>query len=242
MAPPRLLAPSPPPSPIDPPAPLGSLILRLRLGWASTRHRLGTPLLWLCRDALSHRFCWAPSSLQLHLGPQSLRLHRGSPDLRLSRQSPHLHLGPPDPWHPPGSLALHLRLRLLHHLLRRRWSAPWSRRPSLLHGSSLCWLHRGPSSWLWPGSSCAPPAPGSSCLFPGSTLLRHLPGLCQPDPSRVFVLLLSLRLGPPPLLFHGARTHLPGGGSNVTPLDCFVCVLLPMCSVTQFLPHVDCLI
>ncbi len=129
VAPPRLLAPSPPPSPIDPPAPLGSLILRLRLGWASTRHRLGTPLLWLCRDALSHRFCWAPSSLQLHLGPQSLRLHRGSPDLRLSRQSPRLHLGPPDPWHPPGSLALHLRLGLLHHLLRRRWSAaitpPW---------------------------------------------------------------------------------------------------------------------
>ncbi len=29
---------------------------------------------------------------------------------------------------------------------------------------------------------------------------------------------------------------------GVTPLDCFVCVLLPMCSVTQFLPHVDCLI
>ncbi len=206
--------------------------LRLRLGRASTRHRLRTPLLRLRLVAPSHRLRWAPSSLQLHLGPQSLRLRRGSPDLhlRLGRQSPRLHPGPPDPLHPPGSLALRLRFGLLHHLLRRRWSAPWSRRQSLLHGSSLRRLHRGPSSWLWPGSSCAPPAPGPSCLFPGSSLLRHLPGLCQPAPpgcsSSSWASALVPTRFPPPLLFHGARTHLPGGGSNVTPLDCFVVFLL----------------
>ncbi len=172
-APPRLLAPSPPPSPVDPPAPLS---LRLRLGRASTHHRLWTPLLWLHLVALFHRLRWAPSSCQLHLGPQSLRLRRGSPDLRLGRQSPWLHTGPPDTRHPPGSLALRLHLGLLLHLFRRRWLATWSRRPFLLHGSSLHRLHRGLSSWLWPGSYLAPPVLAPSCCHPGFSLRRPPPG------------------------------------------------------------------
>ncbi len=128
------------------------------------------------------------------LSPLSLRLHRGhlDPHLHLGHRRHLLCLGPPDPPRRPCSSALRLRLRLLLHLLRRRWPAPWSRRPSLLHGSSLRRLHCGPSSWLWPGSCGAPPAPGPSCLFPGSSLLRRLHGLCLPAPTRAPVLLLSL--------------------------------------------------
>ncbi len=102
----------------------------------------------------------------------------GLPDLRLhlSRQSLRLHLGPPDPLLHPGSSALCRHLGLHLHLLRRHWSAPWSRRPFLLHGSSLRRLHRGPPSWLWPGSRLAPPAPSPSCLRPGSSLHRIRPG------------------------------------------------------------------
>ncbi len=56
--------------------------------------------------------------------------------------------------------------------------------PSLLHVSSLCRLHRGPSSWLWPGACCAPPALGPSCLIPGSSLLcRPLVSVCRPPPG-----------------------------------------------------------
>ncbi len=97
---------------------------------------------------------------------------------------------------------------------------------------------------LWPGSRQAPPAPGPSCLSPGSSLLRRLPGLCLPAPSRVSVLLLSLLLSSHPPLpfgcFYGARTHLPGGGVMSGSWTVFVVFLLPMCSVTQFLPHVNC--
>ncbi len=108
----------------------------------------------------------------------------GSPDLRLSPPEPSAPpWPPPDPQHPPGSLALRLRLGLLHHLLRHRWSAPWSRRPFLLHGFSLRQLYLGPSSWLWPGSCCAPPAPGPSCLLPGSSFLRRLSCLCPSSSS-----------------------------------------------------------
>ncbi len=60
-----------PPRPVDPAAPLrlhrhpsihqlhrAPSSLRLRLGRASTRHCLGTPLLWLRLVAASHRLCW----------------------------------------------------------------------------------------------------------------------------------------------------------------------------------------
>ncbi len=237
VAPPRLLAPSPPPSPIDPPAPPGSLVPPAP-PWSG----VDPPSPQDSSPLAAPRRSVPPAPLGSFLpsappGSSVVRLRCGSPELRLRLgcQSPRLHPGPPDPRHPPGSLALRLRLGLLHHLLRHRWSAPLCRRPSLLHGSSLRRLHRGPSSWLWPGSCQAPPAPDPSSLLPGSSLLRHLPGLCQPAPSRVSVLLLSRLLSShPPLPFgcyYGARTHLPGGGRYVTPLDCFVVFLLPMCSM-----------
>ncbi len=179
----------------------------------------------------------SPSSPLLLLSPLSLRLHRGLTDPRLcvGRRHHLLRLGPPDPPHRPCSSALHLHLGLLLHLLRHRWSAPWSQRPFLLHGSSLRRLHCGPPLWLWPGSRQAPPALGPSCLSPGSSLLHHLPSLCLPAPSRVSVLLLSLLLSSRPPLpfgcFYGVRTHLPGGGDMSGSWTCLCVFLLPMCSL-----------
>ncbi|KAL0173835.1 hypothetical protein M9458_029803, partial [Cirrhinus mrigala] len=49
--------------------------------------------------------------------------------------------------------------------------------PFLLHGSFLRWLHRRPSSWLWPGSRLAPPAPSPAFCLPDSFLHRLHPGL-----------------------------------------------------------------
>ncbi len=85
------------------------------------------------------------------------------------------------------------------------------------HPSSLRRLHHG-LAWLWPGSSCAPLAPGLSCLFPGSSLLRRLPGLCLPAPS-------------PHLMFLRCEDAPSGRGRYVRIVDCFVCVLFPMCSL-----------
>ncbi len=91
--------------------------------------------------------------------------------------------------------------------------------PGVGHSSSMASLHRlhrGSLLWLWPGSSCVPPALGLSCLFPGFSLLRRLPGLCLPAPSRVSILLLSLllssRLPLPFGWYYCARTHLMGEG------------------------------
>ncbi len=129
-----------------------------------------------CTSSL--QLCQASPSLQLHLAPQSLRLHCVLPDpcLRLGRRRHLPCLGPPDPRCRPGSSALRLHLGLLHHLLRRHRSAPWSRQPFLHHGSFLRRLHCGPPSWLWPGSRLAPPAPSPSCLCPGSSLRLIRPG------------------------------------------------------------------
>uniref|UniRef100_A0A671SHL3 Potassium voltage-gated channel subfamily KQT member 5-like n=1 Tax=Sinocyclocheilus anshuiensis TaxID=1608454 RepID=A0A671SHL3_9TELE len=125
-----------------------------------------------------------------------------------------LHLGPPDPPRCPGSSAL--RLGLLLHLLCRSRLASWSRHPFLLHGSSRRRLHRGSPLWLWPGSHLAPHATSPSCRLPGSSvrlihpdssgflhgssLRRHLPGLCLSThflslipSSQPFLLLLFLR-------------------------------------------------
>ncbi|KAL0162810.1 hypothetical protein M9458_042206, partial [Cirrhinus mrigala] len=59
-------------------------------------------------------------------------------------------------------------------------------------------IHRGSSSWLWPGFCLAPPAPspsslslvcsGSSCFLLGSSVPDLHPGLCLPSSSQVSVL------------------------------------------------------
>ncbi|KAI2661132.1 Cell surface glycoprotein 1 [Labeo rohita] len=155
--------------------------------------------------------------------------------------SPSSPVGPPAPPGSlplPGSLALRLRLGLLHQRLRLRRSAPWSRQPFLHHGSSLRRLHRGSTSWLRSGSLYASPAPGSSCFLLGSSHLRHPPGLC-------YVLLNCLsghgllnspiRHGllnrPPTLLFfcmlYGARRAYSEGGV-MSHLCLFVFWFLPL--------------
>ncbi|KAI2656069.1 Tyrosine-protein phosphatase Lar [Labeo rohita] len=103
--------------------------LWLHLGRSLSRLRLRTPLLRLCLVAPSHRPCWAPPSLQLHLCPRLLLFCCGPPKLRLrlGRQSLGLRLDPPDPRSRPGLSALRLHLGLHLHLLCHHQSAPWSR-------------------------------------------------------------------------------------------------------------------
>ncbi len=164
-------APSPPLSPIDPSAPPGSLV-PLALPWSAGDlpfSRDSSPL------PAPHR-CFPPAplgSFLLSAPPRSSvtlappRISVSSLYLRLGRQSPWLHPGPPDPRHPPGSLALRLHLGLLHHLLCRCWSAPWSRQPSLHHCSSLL----VPLDYIcWPPPGC----PSSSCASSLVSASSHL--------------------------------------------------------------------
>ncbi len=124
-----------------------------------------------------------------------------------------------NPQHPSGSFALRLRLGLLH-----RWSAPWSRWPFLIHGSSLRRLHRGSPLRLWPGSSLAPSVPSPSSLL-------HLPmdSVCRPPPGCLSSSWASSQIPTHSSLccIYGAKTHLPGGG-EMSGLDLF-------CHVFQFL-------
>ncbi len=149
-------------------------------------------------------WCQTRCESRLQSSPQGRASWREAPPT-----APWLRLGPPDPQCRPGSSAL--RLGLLHHLLRRRRSAPWSHQPFLHHGSSLRRLHHGLPSWLWPGSRLAPPAPspsslrpgsslrpirpGSYCLLPGSSLRHHL-GFCWSSSSRSSGHLLNLLQSP----------------------------------------------
>ncbi len=75
--------------------------------------------------------------------------------------------------------------------------------------------------YMWPGSCCTPPALGPSSLLPGSSLLRHLPGLCPSSSSQRSILLLTLLLRSHPLWFYGVRTHLSGRGRYVRIMDLF---------------------
>ncbi len=163
--------------------------LRLRLGWVSTRHRLWTPFFWLCLVAMSHRLYWAPffppASPWSSVTPAPPRISASVARAFSSTLAPRI-IGIP-----LSLVGYPSSTRLLCHLFRHRQSAPWSRLPFLLHGSSLCRLHRGPSLWLGPGPSLAPPVPAPSCRHPGSFLLCCPPGLCLPAPSRVSVLLQS---------------------------------------------------
>ncbi len=152
-----------------------------------------------CTSSL--QLCQASPSLQLHLAPQSLRLHCVLPDpcLRLGRRRHLPCLGPPDPRCRPGSSALRLHLGLLHHLLRRHRSAPWSRQPFLHHGSFLRRLHCGPPSWLWPGSAwlLLLQVPPVSVLAPRSVWSALAHTVSSLAPSSSFTTLDSVYRPPP---------------------------------------------
>ncbi len=142
------------------------------------------------------------------------------------------------------------------HLPHRRWSAPWSRRPLLHHGSSLCRLLHEPPSWLWPGSCLGPPTPSPSCLSLSWLLLPSPPWtllvvlrlnllqyclpaclLASPSPSPVIIphpLLFPPPKSPtiPPFVPRREATPSERGANCHNPLDsCFVFCLcsLPVC-------------
>ncbi len=217
--PPRSDEPSAAPwllAPSSPPWPGSPLAppgsLRLRLGLASIIRCLGTPLLRLRLVPSSLRLRQAPSSPQLLLSPLSLRLHRGLSDPRLCG----------------GALG------------------------------SFATVGRPPGV-VSPSSSMAPPSVGSTVgrrhgcglgptwhrmlqVPPGSSLLRHLPGLCLPAPSRVFVLLLSLLPCSYPSLpmLCLRRKDAPSRRAGDMSRPWTVCVVFAphVLPVTQFLPCV----
>ncbi|KAI2659097.1 Translation initiation factor IF-2 [Labeo rohita] len=149
--------PSPPPRPIDPAAPpwlLGSALVWHRPSCASGLHSSGftSSLRPCCSGSIT--------AFQIHATGSS-------------------------------SALLILLVTLPHRLSVSAWGSfttcsptvgPWSPQPFLLHGSFLHQFHHGPSSWLWPGSRLAPPAPSPSCCLPVSFLRCLHPGLLEIRP------------------------------------------------------------
>ncbi len=108
----------------------------------------------------------------------------------------------------------------------RSSKVPSSARSSKM-GPAVCLLLRVP-----PVSSLAPPS-----------FVASLVSVCRPPPGcPSFSWASSLVPARPSPLDVTTEDAPSGRGRIVRIVDCFVCVLLPMCSVTQFLPHVDCLI
>ncbi len=196
--PPLLLAPSSMPWPISPLAPPGFHV-HLDLPWSVVDNpapRDSTPPA-APRPSGSVRLL-LPYSSTLVLCCSGSTAAFWIPRLCIGRLSHLLCLGPMDPPWGPCSSALHLCLWLLHHLLCHIGQ------PFLLHGSSLHRLHHGLSSWLWPGSHLAAPAPSPSCCLPGSFLS----------------------------LIHPVSSWFPPwGGQYVPPMDCqCVCPPPPQCA------------
>ncbi|KAI2655979.1 Muscle M-line assembly protein unc-89 [Labeo rohita] len=142
-------------------------------------------------------------SLQLCLGLASTILHLGTPLLRL-RLVPLAPSGSDRLLHPFSSTFV---LCYSGSTVAPRIHTSTIGQPFLLHGSSLCQLHRGPSSWLWPGSRLDSPVASPSCRLPGSSVWSTLvaPWLLPPSfPAwTLFVVLLSGVRPPhePPLRF-----------------------------------------
>ncbi|KAL0200685.1 hypothetical protein M9458_003872, partial [Cirrhinus mrigala] len=169
-----------PPRPFDPVAPrslLSTVAHQSTISaWlprlSSTVCRLVTPLLqppWFCVARAPPRPSGSPP-LPRSPEPSALPWPSGSsasPWL-VGSLSPTWAPPPPDP---PLSVGP-LELALLHY------------------GSSLCRLHRGPPSWLWPGSCLASLAP--SYFLPGSSLCRIHPGFVLSSSSQVSVLCWNL--------------------------------------------------
>ncbi len=135
--------------------------------------------------------------------------------LHLGRQSPWLHPGPPDPRHLPSSLALRL---------------------GLLPPSAPPWATVMAVAWVPPGSPCSGSLLSLPWLLPPSSppwslSAGSLPGVRPPpEPPPKF---------PPTLhmLFLRCEDAPSGRGAICQDFGLFLlCFLLPMCSVTQFLP------
>ncbi|KAI2653596.1 DNA-directed RNA polymerase II subunit RPB1 [Labeo rohita] len=99
--------------------------------------------------------------------------------------------------------------------------------PWLLPPSAPLWGSIMAAVWVSPGSSCSSPLLSPPWLLPPSSPPWTIP---SPPWTPSIALLPGVRPPPKPpprtvhfvFLFVGARTRLPGGGGNVTPLDCLV--------------------
>ncbi|KAL0159454.1 hypothetical protein M9458_043179, partial [Cirrhinus mrigala] len=203
---PWLLAPSSPLWPGSPLAPPGSL-------------GLSTPLLRLHLIPLTLRLHQAPSSPGFTLdlcrsgSTAAFRIHPFVlPRPSGSSSSPWLIGFPSPPQAPPPP--------------------PSPPSPFLLHGSSICWLHRGSPTRLWPGSHLAPTAPSPSSRLPDPPwFLLFPPWLLSPSssPWTLFVVLLPgvcppLKFPPvPSYVVSMPRGHAFREGGDI------LFVYLPMC-------------
>lgn len=215
-APPRLLAPSPPPSPVDPSAPQGSLIppappwsgvalpLPLDSSPLAAPHRSVPP-------ALLGSFL-PPAPPWFSVAPATPWISGSSPWSPEPSAPPCLPPPPPSSRHPPGSLALHLRL--LFHLFHRHWSASSSMAPPTVSSTVGhcygCGLGLVVLLLLW--------------VPPVSSLLRRPPGFCLPASSWISVHLPSShpRL---PLLLLRCKDAPSRRGCYVRVMD--LCVFAP---------------
>ncbi|KAI2647234.1 Opioid growth factor receptor [Labeo rohita] len=247
-APPRLSAPLSPPSPVGPPAPPGSIVPPAP-PWsvvAPPSPRDYTP------PAAPRRSVppalWSSSEPRSSVAPAPPRTS-GS-------------LSPPwspEPWAPPGPSGSSVSPRIIGSPSPPRALPPPAPPPSvgpmessafpppwLLPPSAPPWGSIMAAIWVSPGSSCSSPLLSPPWLLPPSSPSWTIP---SPPWTPSFALLPGVRPPPKPppktwyilfSLFVGARTRLPGGGGNVTPLDFLVGFShhfpLQLC-VFWFLPH-----
>ncbi|KAI2644846.1 Unconventional myosin-XV [Labeo rohita] len=147
----------------------------------------------------------------------------------------------PEPWAPPGTSGSSVSLRIFGSPSPPRALPPPAPPPSvgpressafpppwLFPPSAPPWDSILAAVWVSPGSSCSSPFRSPPWLLPPSSPPWTIP----PSPwTPSFALLPGVRPPPKPppktlyilfSLFVGARTRLPGGGGNVTPLDFLV--------------------
>ncbi|KAI2668055.1 Opioid growth factor receptor [Labeo rohita] len=233
-APPRLSAPSSPPSPVGPPAPPGSIIPPAP-PWSVVAPP--SPL-----DS-------TPPAAPRHSIPPALwtsSLPRAQPRSSVAPAPPRTSGSPPpprspEPWAPPGPSGSSVLPRIIGSPSPPRALPPPALPPSvgpmespafpppwLLPPSAPPWGSIMAAVWVSPGSSCSSPLLSPPWLLPPSSppwnipsspwtpSFALLPGVRPPPkpPPKTLYILLSL--------FVGARTRLPGGGGNVTPLDFLV--------------------
>ncbi len=227
---PWLLASSSPPWPGSPLAPPGSLVPPA-LPWSGINHpapRDSTPL------ASPHPFVplapsgpfipSAPPLSSVALAPLGSTLPRRSPAPSApprtsgSSPSPLLFGSPSQPRaHPPPAPP-----PLVGPLESAVIPPPW-----LLPPSAPLWATVVAAAWVPPGSFCSGSLMSLPWLLPPSSppwtlCAGPLPGI-RPPPEP------PISHSPLPIgcCFHGARTHLPGGGQYVRIMDLSVCVFVP---------------
>ncbi|KAI2662215.1 Unconventional myosin-XV [Labeo rohita] len=229
--PPRLSAPSSPPSPVGPPAPPGSIVPP------------APP--WSVIAPPSPLDSTPPAAPRRSVPPAlwTSSLPRAQPWSSVAPAPPQTSGSPPrspEPWAPPGPSGSSVSPRIIGSPSPPRALPPPAPPPSvgpmvssalpppwLLPPSAPPWGSIMAAVWVSPGSSCSSPLLSPPWLLPPSSPPWTIP---SPPWTPSIALLPGVRPPPKPpprtvhfvFLFVGARTRLPGGGGNVTPLDCLV--------------------